>query len=68
MVDWICPHCGKGYLKGCKRCHRLKEASEFDVQSFNSDGLSAYCKSCETEMNSELKRKASGKSGSEGRI
>lgn len=43
-----CPTCGRDEeRKNCLDCKQYKLLEEFPVQTFNSDGRSCYCQSCE---------------------
>ena len=45
--------------KLCSRCHAEKALSEFYKNATQTDGLSYYCKTCQTELAKDYKEKRS---------
>jgi hypothetical protein len=43
--------------KQCKRCKKSKEISEFNKQSSSKDGLSSWCRKCQSEYKKERYKK-----------
>jgi hypothetical protein len=44
------------HAKACARCRSKKPTSEFTVRSANKDGLSSWCKACESEARRHRKK------------